>query len=406
MGRDGTGVRAASATSIEITFTYQGARCRERVQLKPTPANLKRAERHRAAILDAIERGTFDYAATFPDSPRAVQFAREPGAAITVGDWLERWFREIAPALKSSTRDTHARIVRHRLIPAVGHYTLAGLRWRDVRAWLEGEAIGTKTAANILSVLRSALQVAVDDDLIDTHPLAGHRLRKVPGPHPGDEIDPFSADERAAMLAAAEGQERNLIQFALWTGLRISELCALDWTDVDWRTSTLRVSRALTQAARESETPKTAAGRRDVRLLEPAMDALRAQRAHTELQGGAIFHNPRTNDRWPGDLTFRQGAWKRILRRAGVRYRYPYQMRHTYASMMLMAGEPAQWVATQMGHRDWTFTARTYARWIADDAPEAGSLAVERWGQAAGHAGINAGITDTNQPETATKKRR
>jgi len=55
MGRSGSGVRAISGSSIEITFAYRGVRCRERVRLKPTPANLKRAARHRAAVLDAID---------------------------------------------------------------------------------------------------------------------------------------------------------------------------------------------------------------------------------------------------------------------------------------------------------------------------------------------------------------
>ncbi|MFL7871929.1 MAG: hypothetical protein AB8I58_24075 [Anaerolineales bacterium] len=76
--------------------------------------------------------------------------------------------------------------------------------------------------------------------------------------------------------------------------------------------------------------------------------------------------------------------WKRILLRAGVRYRYPYQMRHTYASMMLQAAESVMWVAQQMGHTDWTFTARTYSRWISIDAPEAGNLAVQKWGEKSG----------------------
>jgi len=58
MGRNGSGVRRASANSIEITFTYRGVRCRERIGLKPTPANLKSAERHRAAILDATAKRT------------------------------------------------------------------------------------------------------------------------------------------------------------------------------------------------------------------------------------------------------------------------------------------------------------------------------------------------------------
>ena len=74
-----TGVRTVSASSIELSFTYQGKRCREKVKLKPTPANLKRAERHLAAILDAIEKGTFDYATTFPKSKNAPLFSDQPG---------------------------------------------------------------------------------------------------------------------------------------------------------------------------------------------------------------------------------------------------------------------------------------------------------------------------------------
>ncbi|MDF5919893.1 hypothetical protein P4133_10895 [Pseudomonas aeruginosa] len=52
------------------------------------------------------------------------------------------------------------------------------------------------------------------------------------------------------------------------------------------------------------------------------------------------------------------------LKKAGVRYRRPYQTRHTYASMMLSAGEHPMWVAQQMGHSDWTAIARIYGRWM------------------------------------------
>ena len=60
------GVKTASATTIEITFQYQGKQCRERIKLQPTAPNLARAARHRAAIISAIETGTFDYRTTFP----------------------------------------------------------------------------------------------------------------------------------------------------------------------------------------------------------------------------------------------------------------------------------------------------------------------------------------------------
>ncbi|MCG8427901.1 MAG: site-specific integrase, partial [Chromatiales bacterium] len=171
---------------------------------------------------------------------------------------------------------------------------------------------------------------------------------------------------------AAKGQERSFIQLTFWIGLRISELCALDWGDLDWVNKHIFVQRALTQHSQEPETPKTAAGERYVKLLPAALETLKAQKAFTFMEGEEIFRNPRTDKRWTGDMVIRQRMWKQVLLRAGVRY--PYQMRHTYASMMLQAGESVMWVAQQMGHTDWTFTARTYSRWVSIDASEAWQL--------------------------------
>jgi len=72
------------------------------------------------------------------------------------------------------------------------------------------------------------------------------------------------------------------------------------------------------------------------------------------------------------DHAIRQ-AWAGILRRAGIRYRNPYQTRHTYASMLLTAGENPMWVATQMGHADWGMIRKVYGRWIPANDPLAGS---------------------------------
>ena len=60
------------------------------------------------------------------------------------------------------------------------------------------------------------------------------------------------------------------------------------------------------------------------------------------------------------------------MRKAEVRYRYPYQTRHTFASLAITSGENIGWVSKQMGHKDAGFTYRTYARFIDEDAPEAG----------------------------------
>ncbi|MCJ2373753.1 DUF3596 domain-containing protein [Pseudomonas sp. RGM 3321] len=387
MGRDGRGVRAVSDTSIEITFMYRGVRCRERITLKPSPTNLKKAEQHKAAIEHAISIGGFDYSVTFPGSPRAAKFAPEANRE-TVAGFLTRWLDGKKRHVSSSTFDGYRKIVELRLVPALGERMVVELKRKDVRDWLSTLEVGNKTLSNIQSCLRSALTDAAEDELIEVNPLAGWTYSRKEAPAKDDDVDPFSPEEQQAVLATLNGQARNMMQFALWTGLRTSELVALDWGDIDWLRKEVMVSRAMTQAAKgQAEVTKTAAGRRAVKLLRPAMEALKAQKAHTFLADAEVFQNPRTLERWAGDGPIRKTMWIPAMKKAGVRYRRPYQTRHTYASMMLSAGEHPMWVAKQMGHSDWTMIARVYGRWMPAADISAGHRAENLWCQPSGNTG-------------------
>ncbi|WP_024690144.1 MULTISPECIES: Arm DNA-binding domain-containing protein [Pseudomonas syringae group] len=379
MGRDGRGVRAVSDTSIEITFMYRGVRCRERITLKPSPTNLKKAEQHKAAIEHAISIGAFDYSVTFPGSPRAAKFAPEANRE-TVAGFLTRWLDGKKRHVSSSTFAGYRKLVELRLVPALGERMVVDLKRKDVRDWLSTLEVSNKTLSNIQSCLRSALNDAAEEELVEVNPLAGWTYSRKEAPAKEDDVDPFSPEEQQAVLAALSGQARNMMQFALWTGLRTSELVALDWGDIDWLREEVMVSRAMTQAAKgQAEVTKTAAGRRAVKLLRPAMEALKAQKAHTFLADAEVFQNPRTLQRWAGDGPIRKTMWVPAMKKAGVRYRRPYQTRHTYASMMLSAGEHPMWVAKQMGHTDWTMIARVYGRWMPPTDGRAGAKAEETW---------------------------
>ncbi len=173
-----------------------------------------------------------------------------------------------------------------------------------------------------------------------------------------------------------KGQNHNLFKLFFWTSLRTSEMTALNWDDIDWRRGVIKVTKAMTQAAEEAEKPKTLAGKRDVKILPPAMEALIDEKKYTLLKGVEIFQNPITGERWTGDQSIRKTAWTPALKRAKVRYRRPYQTRHTYASMMLTADESIAWLAGQMGHRDWGMLRTIYAKFIKDSIPDAGEKAV------------------------------
>lgn len=389
MGRKGTGVTIVSDSSYEIAFTYKGKRCRERVKAKPCPANTRKLTQFRAAVLHAIEKGEFDYAKTFPDSRHAAALAERPGDALTVEAYFDKWLARKKVEIKASTYKGYELIVNRWVIPKFGKMLLSDLKRAPIRDWLatidekKEKKVSNKRLSNIQSCMRSALGDAADDELIDANPLAGYTYARAERPAEGqesDEIDPLSPVEQAAVLAKLGAGNRNMVQFALWTGLRTSELIALNWSDIDFVGGHVRVRRALTREAKGiAEFPKTAAGRRDIRLLSPAAEALKAQKELTFLMelDGPIFTTS-AGERFSGSHQIWR-IWQAALKRAGVRYRNPYQTRHTYASMMLSAGEHPMWVAKQMGHADWTMIARVYGRWMPSADAEAGTRAVEKF---------------------------
>lgn len=240
------------------------------------------------------------------------------------------------------------------------------------------EDTSAKRINNVLEPLRSTLDEEVADDLIPSNPLDSYKVKRRAKANAREEVDPFTPVEVQAILAACrDDQVSNYCKFNFATGLRTSEMIGLCWSDIDWASGTMKIRRAWVMG--KMKAPKTESGVREVQLLRPALEALKAQRAFTATAGEFVFHDPRTNARWASDQTIRAGEWQRALRKAGVRYRHPYQMRHTFASQALSAEENVMWVARQMGHRDWTITAKKYGRWIPSIVPDAGAKAAALW---------------------------
>lgn len=370
MGRKRSGVTKASESTIRLSFTYRGERCREFIKLVPSPANLKRAERHLEAIKDAIDKGTFEYDVTFPNSKNAARFARYTGAHTTVKAFMDNWIENKRTEVKASTFESYERIVRNQIIPKFGKLRLRDLTRIDVKTWCRGMDCGMKRIRNIISVFRDALYDAADDNLIPVNPLHGWNFKRSEPPRPTvDDIDEFTRDELKAIMDALTGQNYNLVEFWTETGLRPSEIIALEWPDIDFLGGKVHVWKVKTDAADEFEAPKTAAGNRFIDLSTLALAALQRQKELTFLGGKAVFQNPRTSEPWTGDRQIREVMWRPALRKAGVRYRNPYQLRHYYASSRVMhatsIGE-IMYLSQQLGHRDWMFTANTYMRFIKD----------------------------------------
>ncbi len=116
---------------------------------------------------------------------------------------------------------------------------------------------------------------------------------------------------------------------------------------------------------------------RTVSLNSRSRQALQAMKAHSLMSSkdGFIFLDPRTGERFTDDEPPREMYWRPALRRLGIRYRSPYETRHTYATIMLMSGVTPAFAAKQMGHTIQMFLT-TYAKWIdgGQNAVEMGKL--------------------------------
>lgn len=342
MGR-GPGVRIIGK-SIQLDFRFKGARCRERLRLEPTARNIKYATNLKARIEHEIATGTFDYAGHFPKSRRVGE--RSAGLRWHLERFLGRV--RVSPETLEEYGEYAAAVPVWLAGKAIGSITQ-----QDIEAWLEPLNYSRKRINNLLIPLRATFRKAYRDGEIKSNPLQGIKLeaRKTEA-----QIDPFTREEVETL--------GGVWKFWAWTGLRSGEIAGLEWRDLDDGLVCLTVGRAI-RGGREKG-PKTRSSVRRVSLLPPAREVLGSRCE------GRVFLNPATGEPFRTDRQIRE-AFNKACKERGVRYRYPYQLRHTFASWALSSGENPLWVAKQMGHKDVSMVLRVYGRYIPEMDPLAGT---------------------------------
>ncbi|MEE9869419.1 MAG: site-specific integrase [Delftia lacustris] len=325
---------------------------RERLELQPTPANVRHAERMRAEILGKIERGTFVLADYFPDSPRA----RADVPSMTVGQLFGEWLDVKKPELQHSTIHSYQQTIDSYHFDAVRKDLVGDFNFRALKRLLARLPANPKTFNNVASVLRQVLEYGYKAKILaePLHESIDMRRRQKPEP------DPFTLDEVEVLLGKMKADAaRNYFEFAFFSGLRPSELIALTWSKVDLRSDTVMVDSALTRGrVKGTKTSEV----RKVELPGRARDALERQRKVSQLAGGRVFLTVAGGDLENTDMPL-DSWWKPAMKVSGIRHRDARQTRHTYATMMLMAGVTPAYAARQMGHGIEMFL-RTYSKWI------------------------------------------
>lgn len=356
-----------SGSTIVITFTYKGVLCRESLSKMDVNArNVKYAERLLGEIQNKISSNDFSYIYYFPNSRKAKIFGAVNNHK-TIKDYLEEYIticgnRSLSPSTINGYKKCLSALKQFHSLHAK-ELTPAALK-----NWISAQNATLKTIRNNLSFLRSAIDEAVTDGLLEINPVSQVSAARY---HCGKtseeddyEVDPFAPYEAEAIYNACRSKQwENLFRFAFRTGMRSSELCALRWSDIDFpgRVSHVQSARVVGML----KGTKTKAGKRKIELDDEAMQALAEQRAFTFMRSEFVFEDPKTLKPWAGADAIRKKAWVPTLKKSGVRYRNPYQTRHTFATRHVSQGVNLFWLAGQMGHKGPEMLFRHYGSYLA-----------------------------------------
>jgi integrase len=311
------------------------------------------------------------------------------GGKTTVARWLARWLEMIRPTVEPGTYAPYERHVRLHLIPQLGPLKLAALGKAQVRglyADLAAKGMSAAMQRKVGATLSAALNAATSDGLLPANPARLVRKPKATKP----EMKPLDPGQASAFLEAARTDR--LFPFyltSLDTGARPGELLALTWPDIDLDAGHLLINKSLEDiaGALRVKPVKTARSRRRIDLSAGTVAALAEHRKAMLAEGhiaGPVFCNRHGGHLRQTDLRVR--SFKPILRRAGLPNIRLYDLRHTCATLLLLADVPAKVVSERLGHASITRTLDTYSHVLPTMQRRAADLIGQILGHKAGKA--------------------
>jgi integrase len=284
-----------------------------------------------------------------------------PANKLTVGIFVDGWMAERKNTVSGRTWRVQESMLRNRVKPHIGDLRLCRLSPADVRAMyrsLLSAGLTPSTVGNVHVILKQALRDAVRDKHIRTNPLDDVK----PPKQARKEKDVLTPEEVRRLLDAVKGERfEGVYVLGATCGLRIGEILALRYEDVDVQRGTIRVERTLHEG--ECTAPKTSSSRRTLTLPQRALESLVRLWQSSSNPTGYLFA---TASGKPVDVSnFYKWSWRPALRRAGLPESItPHRLRHGTASLLLNQNVPVPVVSKYLGHANPGVTMKVYAHMI------------------------------------------
>lgn len=316
-----------------------------------------------------------------PDTPVKLK------ADMPFGEWLDYWYETYCkPNARPATQRTYEGYIRLYLHPRLGNIPLNKVTISDVQqmcTWMMTEArldqkngdggLSDSQVINCYSLCDRVLEKAMAEKLIVRNPAKGCKLP----PNRPNEMKVLSREDMQKVLIQAKEEnyyELFLLEFA--TGLRLGELMALQWDDVDLVTGELRINKQvnLVDSKLVISEPKTKAAVRTL-ILPPSVRKVLAE-YKTRVNSRWLFPSPKKDD-----LPIIPSAVSRrlhtLLEHAGCEQVRFHDLRHTFATNALAHGMDIKTLSTILGHVSSATTLNTYSH-VTDEMRQRAAVKIDQ----------------------------
>ena len=185
------------------------------------------------------------------------QSPAEGGCTITVAQWMNDWLEnELLGSVRPSSYQTYLCNIRKHIIPALGGVRLNALTPSAVCDFLDGlecAGLSGNTIRRVYRLLSSALRCALEEGLIHRNPC--RKIRIQPAESAPQRV--LTRHEQEKLRNSAADVQNLPALVGLYTGMRLGEICALRWSDIDWERKTISVRRTAQRIVRTGTTGKT-----------------------------------------------------------------------------------------------------------------------------------------------------
>lgn len=292
--------------------------------------------------------------------------------------WLAEWLLNyVRPSVKDKTYNRYSDVVDHHLIPGLGDYELHELTPIIVQRYITnllqsgnlktGKGLSANSVNSIITVIQGSMTTAHLLELTDKY-----EMNKLKRPKASEKpIECFTSTEQDKLERAVLNDKRSKMKgviICLYTGLRIGELLALEWSDIDFSKAELTVSKTCHDGknkngtyCRITDVPKTSNSRRVIPLPRQLLSILRDMKKHSDspfvVSGGKTKR-----------LSIRsyQRSFELLQNKIGIPRRGFHALRHTFATRAIECGMDIKSLSEILGHKNSTVTLNRYVHSLMD----------------------------------------